>query len=172
MNEDDLLAVLRYSRRTEKKMLARFMVESNKIEGEAGLNPGDLEAARMFLVGPITERTLLACHRTLARHLDVPWAGRWRDCNVRVGGYVAPDHAEVPGLMRRLFRSLPKLDSWEAHNKFETIHPFEDLNGRTGRLIWLHKALDEDYAGGIPFLRKYYYQTLSRHSSRATGRKG
>lgn len=64
--------------------------------------------------------------------------------------------------MRAFWRTLPKLDAWEAHNRFQKIHPFEDLNGRTGRLIWLHKAIDEGYTGRIGFLHAYYYATLSR----------
>jgi len=34
------------------------------------------------------------------------------------------------------------MNSWEAHNKFEAIHPFQDLNGKVGRLIWLSKAIN------------------------------
>ena len=159
------LETLRHMRRdgiVARFDFAKFMTESNAIEGEDGLNPNDLEAARAFIDGPLTERSLLRCHGLLAKHLGVEWGGRYRDCDVRVGDYVAPPFEIVPALMKRLWRALPKLDSWEAHNRFQKIHPFRDLNGRSGRLIWLHKAVDEGYTGRIGFLHAYYYATLAR----------
>jgi Fic family protein len=161
---DTLLTLARRARRDSiiaQFDFERFMIDSNAIEGETGLNPNDLAAARAFLSIPISEKSLLECHRSLAEHLTVPWAGRYRDCNVRVGDYVAPPFEKVPGLMRQFFRAQRHLDSWKTHCRFEKIHPFRDLNGRTGRLIWLHKALDEGYTGGIGFLHKFYYQTLA-----------
>jgi Fic family protein len=161
---DDIATLLLYIRRDAlltDENLSRFMIESNAIEGEDGLHPNDLKAARRFLSGPMTSASLLKCHGLLAQHLAVDWGGKYRDCNVRVGGYLAPDHEQVPALMRAFFRELPDLDSWEAHCRFEKIHPFRDLNGRTGRLIWLHKALDEGYVFQRGFLHQFYYSTLS-----------
>ena len=162
MNDPDVL-LYRHMRRDAiiaQFDFARFMTDSNAIEGESGLNPGDLEAAKAFVCGPLSEKTALICHGKLAKHLDVDWAGRYRNCNVRVGQYVAPPHEAVPALMKKFWRALPGLDSWQAHNRFQKIHPFEDLNGRNGRLIWLHKAIDEGYTGRFGFLHSYYYATL------------
>lgn len=152
MNDVDLISLLGHSRRTDQALLTRFMIESNAIEGKTGLNPNDLSAAVRFLARRMMETSLLECHASLAKHLDVDWAGKWRTSNVRVGEYFAPDHAAVPELMRGYFRRLKEMDAYEAHCTFEKIHPFRDLNGRTGRLIWLHKAIDEGYTGRIGFL--------------------
>lgn len=160
----DLLHGIRRSQfAADESKLAAFMIQSNAIEGDDGLHPGDIAGARRFLLRPLSAKSLLECHAKLAEHLRVDWAGRYRDCGVRVGDYLAPPHEEVPGLMRAFFKALPDLDSWEAHNRFQKIHPFRDLNGRTGRLIWLHKALAEGYTGRISFLHAYYYATL-RHT--------
>lgn len=166
--------------------LERFMRESNAIEGEiefitalsekrvwdtpAGrLNPADLNCAKEVVrmaqaQKPFTGRKLLSLHGKIGAYLNVDWTGKYRDCNVRVGKYIAPHYRDVPGLMKQYFKDFPELDSWEAHNRFEKIHPFQDLNGRMGRLIWLYKATKESVPLNLPFLHRYYYQTLEHFS--------
>ena len=53
-------------------------------------------------------------------------------------------------------------DIIDFHVKFETIHPFQDGNGRVGRLLMLKECLK---SGIMPFviaegLRKFYYLGL------------
>ena len=140
----------------------KFMLESNAIEGETGLNPGDRKAFNLSITRDIKSmEDILLIHKTLTEHLNVDWSGKWRDCNVSVGDYVAPHYNTVPNIMKFYLELLPRLGSWKAHNDFEKIHPFQDFNGRVGRLIWLNKVLKEGYNFGTPFLQKYYYQTLS-----------
>lgn len=149
------------------EVLLKFMLDSNRIEGEDRLNPGDLEAIK-FVVEHMMEdeEDIWILHNKLGRHLNADWVGKYRTCNVRVGRYIAPDHSVVPKLMAEYGRNYYKMKSWEAHNEFQKIHPFQDLNGRVGRLIWLSRELDcGDYQFGISFLYKYYYQTLERYHS-------
>lgn len=162
---DILLKLSRKRYEPTDEQIASFMVDSNAIEGEHGLHPNDVEAARQFLSAPMTAASLLECHRLLAEHLQVDWAGRYRTCDVRVGDYRAPHFDLVPSLMAKFWRTLPKLDTFTAHNTFQKIHPFRDLNGRTGRLIWLHKALGEGYSFRISFLHAFYYDTLQHQKS-------
>ena len=140
----------------------KFMFDSNSIEGEYRINPGDEKAIDYVMHHGIDDlEDILMIHRMLGEYLHKRWVGRWRECNVRVGGYVAPTWKNVPRLMSEFMNKFYDMKSWEAHNKFQTIHPFRDLNGRVGRLLWLSKAVYEGYYFRIPFLQAYYYQTLN-----------
>lgn len=140
-----------------------FMLESNRIEGEDRLNPGDRGAFDFACKKPIDSlESIKTLHLILGKYLKEDWVGQWREVDVRVGKSRPPSHIAVPNLMKGYWIIYPDLDSYDAHNRFEFIHPFEDLNGRVGRLIWLSKAIYEGYDFQIPFLQKYYYQTLSR----------
>ena len=139
----------------------QFMVESNDIEGECGLNPKDTEVMRWIMNNKLENGDqLMKLHGMLTEHLDVPWSGKYRECDVRVGHHIPPGYLSIPFKMATFWKHYPNMTAFEAHNIYEHIHPFEDFNGRTGRLIWLNKAKDEGYDFNIPFLHAYYYQTL------------
>lgn len=67
-------------------------------------------------------------------------AAEWRQVNVTVGLHRPPDHELLPKLMHKLelhyrgkIQTLGDLQDW--YSDFETIHPFEDGNGRVGGVI-------------------------------------
>ena len=79
---------------------------------------------------------------------------------------VAPE--EVAPQMQKLiqaYNAIPKKsldDLLEFHYRFELIHPFQDGNGRVGRLILLKECLRSDI---VPFiiddeLKLFYYRGL------------
>ena len=93
--------------------------------------------------------SILAMHRALM--IEHPrMAGRWRTEQVWIGGsffsphgadFVAPAHQRVPEAIEDLVGFLGRDDlpavvqAALAHAQFETIHPFPDGNGRTGRAL-------------------------------------
>ncbi|GAA3340070.1 Fic family protein [Curtobacterium pusillum] len=98
----------------------------------------------------LTTDTVLAMHEVLMEHDRRHEAGRFREEPVWIGTsgrspvgaqYVAPSWERVPALVddvmafaRRL--DLPRLAQVAVtHAQFETIHPFTDGNGRTGRAL-------------------------------------
>lgn len=116
---------------------------------------------------------ILELHRILAGEvMDQGEAGRYRTIAVRVGRYVPPPPAEVSALMADLLawwnkesvKLSPVLSSAILHHQFETIHPFADGNGRTGRAL----ALWELYRRGfdthhIFSVDEYYWEDRPRY---------
>jgi len=83
------------------------------------------------------------------------WVGKWRGIQVWIGGrrygpqdalFTPPHHARVPAAMDDLVAFAGRADIQAlvhaalVHAQFETIHPFPDGNGRTGRAI-IHALL-------------------------------
>ena len=93
---------------------------------------------------PASEADLLRAHEILMIGLlDAPGQYRRRDIGVMGGGevhHIGPPPGRVPQLMANLLAWLgstdehPLIASSVFHYEFEFIHPFEDGNGRMGRL--------------------------------------
>jgi len=111
--------------------------------------------AALDLADRLDEDAVLAMHEALLTGVQPKIAGRWRTEQVWVGGdsfgphgaaFVPPPSDQVPALMADLVRftrrhDLPLLSQAAvAHAQFETIHPFADGNGRTGRAL-IHAML-------------------------------
>lgn len=94
--------------------------------------------------------TILHMHQALMEHDDPEQAGHWRTEQVWIGGadhspagadFVPPHHERVPGAIDDLIGFIMREDipplahAAIAHAQFETIHPFTDGNGRTGRAL-------------------------------------
>lgn len=111
--------------------------------------------AALELARDINAEAILAMHKALMGEEHPELAGRWREEQVWIGGdsfgphgaaFVPPHHEHVPGLIDDLIAFSQRTDlpvlaqAAVAHAQFETIHPFPDGNGRTGRAL-IHALL-------------------------------
>lgn len=85
-----------------------------------------------------------------------------------VGGRATAEPEEVESKMKELLANYAKITQPDLNNiidfhvKFERIHPFQDGNGRVGRLIMFKECLANNI---VPFIitdemKRYYYRGL------------
>ncbi|UTC67179.1 MULTISPECIES: Fic family protein [unclassified Treponema] len=123
------------------------------IEGKRVLGPPNeiqevknaVQAYELLLnLNPYNQKDLLKAHQLMMNDL-VKHSGKYRKGGVGIFDgkdvvHVAPPADRVPFLMNDLFAWLknsdahPLIKSCVFHYEFEFIHPFEDGNGRMGRL--------------------------------------
>ena len=141
--------------------LKDFVRESNRIEGilrEPTVAEIDAHTALINLVFLETE-ALEAFVRVVAP------GHRLRDqygLDVRVGNHIAPRgcpeiRTTLDALIARIAEGAGAYHPWQAHVDYETLHPFTDGNGRSGRALWLWQM----QTAPLGFLHQFYYQTLS-----------
>lgn len=147
--------------------LSYFVAESNRIEGIR--RDPSLEEIR-------AHRSFIARKRVTVQHV-VDLVAVCQGCavlratedvpGVRVGKHVAPPSGpKIEVALDILLKRIRNGDvaPWAAHVEYETLHPFTDGNGRSGRAIWLwHMTLigQQEKALAIGFLHNFYYPTLS-----------
>ena len=122
----------------------------------------------------LTEEIIKELHRILkqsTRDSTLAWfaVGDYKKRANVVGGRETAKPQDVSAEMKALLSRYAALDAVsieniiEFHYRFERIHPFQDGNGRVGRLIALKECLRY---GIVPFIiedskKLYYYRGLS-----------
>lgn len=97
---------------------------------------------------PLTERLIKEYHQLLKKNTSDEanyGAGKYKGIPNIVGDQATAEPHEVEDLMNRLvnentIKSL--MDILSFHHQFELIHPFQDGNGRVGRIIMFRQCLE------------------------------
>ncbi len=93
---------------------------------------------------PLTESDVRNLHRLVVQRSRPDIGGRYADLaryvRTETGRYEFPSPAEIPGLMGDFARWLAAApdtpeSAFTAHRRLVDIHPFNDGNGRTARLV-------------------------------------
>lgn len=124
---------------------------------------------------PLTEEMIKRLHALLkasTSDADRPWfaVGEYKRLPNEVGGKETEAPEDVPAAMRALLqeysgkRRVSLEEILDFHYRLEMIHPFQDGNGRVGRLIIFKECLAHHI---VPFiiteeLKMYYYRGLDR----------
>lgn len=146
--------------------IIEFIIESNKIEGIFTVPTDDeIQAYNDFLrlnIVTVNELKIFVSKIQPGAVLRNKYG-----MNVRVGNHTPISGG--PGVeiqLRDLLdginyqKALGLHNSFENHVKYETLHPFSDGNGRSGRVLWLweHGGI---LAAPLGFLHTFYYEILS-----------
>lgn len=135
---------------------ARAIAEAELSGMKSGSNAAQVLAntramtAAIDLSDELSAHAILAMHDALMRPHEPKIAGRWREEQVWIGGsslgphravFVPPQCSRIPTAIDDLVAFMQRDDlpalvqAAIAHAQFETIHPFVDGNGRTGRAL-------------------------------------
>jgi Fic family protein len=162
----------------------RYLYETQTISGDARVddvvettNHFRLFDRMLDAVGePLTASRIQRYHAILkagTSDADREWfaVGGWkRRANV-VGGHdtTPPDlvATEIDALLASYPGPMTFEDITDFHHRFEAIHPFQDGNGRVGRIIMFEQSLANAI---MPFVvlddeKLYYYRGLSEYES-------
>ena len=162
----------------------RLIFETNTVDVGEGIPVDDIiETVNHFRAidyvidvaeEPLTESIIKELHRILkqsTKDSTLSWfaVGDYKKRPNVVGGRETAKPKDVPVRMKALlddYAALPTVtvnDIIRFHYSFERIHPFQDGNGRVGRLVALKECLRY---GIVPFIiedskKMFYYRGLS-----------
>ncbi|HON21404.1 MAG TPA: Fic family protein [Bacteroidales bacterium] len=176
------------SRLTEEQTRYIFETRSIGFKEEEAIPIDDIiETANHFVAfdfmidsieAPLSNDIIKTFHRILksgTADANKSWfrVGDWKKLANEVGGMETTLPQDVDAEMKQLntwYNDLPAIELEtivEYHYRFEQIHPFQDGNGRVGRLIMFRECLRNAI---VPFIiderhKQFYYRGLKEFGS-------
>ena len=176
------------SRLTEEQ--TRFIYETNTlVSGKDEITSIDdiLETATHFKLvdymlevadKKLTEKMIKEFHKILKEGTSdekKEWfsIGEYKKLSNEVGGLKTTEPKNVEGEMKKLIKWYELIEEYsineiiEFHARFEKIHPFQDGNGRIGRIIAFKECLKNNI---VPFIildkdKLFYYRGLNQYQT-------
>lgn len=149
--------------------LIAFVRESNRIEGiTRAPRAAEIEAHERLLDLPEIQVRDLEAFVSACQPGAV--LRRLEGMNVLVGNHRPPPGG--PGIVKELEWILDaacvRKDPYLIHHAYETLHPFMDGNGRSGRALWAWQMTSAVGMSGLRlgFLHAWYYQSLQHGAGR------
>lgn len=117
-----------------------------------------------------TYHKILKTNTIMSREDPLFVVGGWKNRANEVGGMITTDPDKVDAAMAALcdgpqYGRMSFEDICDFHYRFESIHPFQDGNGRVGRIVMFEQCLQ---SGIMPFIvldeeKDYYYRGLREY---------
>lgn len=145
--------------------LVDFVRESNRIEG-IHREPTRAEILRHTNFLNLHELTVADVEGFVSIYQPDAMIRKFDHLNVRVGDHIPPQGG--PHIVHQLGLILHRANTYrgvvkdangayQVHQDYETLHPFTDGNGRSGRAVWHWQMRGHAPLG---FLHHWYYQSL------------
>lgn len=139
-----------------------FIKESNKIEG-INRSPTSEEITEHKRFIRLEKVTIADLEQFVSIYQPTARLRNMAGLNVRVGSHLAPlGGLNIVSSLENILQDIETTHCYHTHVAYETLHPFTDGNGRSGRALWAWQMFQINNHYADRFLQWFYYQSLEK----------